>query len=90
MAAQSQSLRTKVHKAKIDRSQNYSLCGTCRQKDETVSQLLGECPKLERKEYKQRHGGVAGLCIGICANNIWKGVTNCTHIPKDVEDIENF
>lgn len=92
MAAHSQSVRTKVLKAKIDRLQNDSLCRMCLQKDEIVSQLLFECPKLARKlkEYKQRHGGVAGLCIGICANNMeWRDKWY-KHIPKDAEDIENF
>ena len=36
MAAQSQSLRTDAIKAKIDNSQNDSLCRMCLQKDEIV------------------------------------------------------
>ena len=61
MAAQSQSLRNNAIKAKIDNSQNDSLCHMCLQKDETVSHLSSECPKLAQKEYKQRHDG-ADLC----------------------------
>ena len=48
-------------KAKIDNSQNDSLCRMCLQKDEAVSHLSSERPKLAQKEYKQRHDG-ADLC----------------------------
>ena len=55
MAAQSQLIRTKAIKAKIDKSEEESRCRMCRAKDETVNHLLSECPKLAQNEYKRRH-----------------------------------
>ena len=52
MAAQTQSLRTNVVKAHIDNTQDDPLCRICRQKEENVSHLLSQCPKLAITEYK--------------------------------------
>ena len=92
MAAENQSLRTNAVKAKIDRSQNDSLCRMCRQKEETVSHLLCECPKLAQKEYKQRHDGVAkALHWDLCKQC---GIGTCDkwyeHSPDSVEENENY
>ena len=59
LAAQDQALRTNVIKAKIDKSQEISLCRLCGKWDETVSHIVSECEKLAQKEYKRRHDKVA-------------------------------
>lgn len=48
VAAQSQALRTNAIKAKINKSQENSLCCQCRQNNETVNHIVSECPKIAR------------------------------------------
>ena len=55
MAAQSQSIRTILAKAKIDKSQVDSLCRVCRIVDESIDHIVSGCSKLAQKEYKRRH-----------------------------------
>ena len=55
MAAQSQSIRTNLVKAKIDKSQGYSLCRVCRKEDESIDHTISGCSKLALKEYNRRH-----------------------------------
>ena len=59
MAAQTQSLRTNTIKRKIDKTQEDPKCRMCKQKEETVSHIVSECPKLAQREYKRRHDCVA-------------------------------
>ena len=54
-AAQDQCIRTNYIKARIDKTQENSLCRMCRQKEETVMHIICECTKLAQKEYKRRH-----------------------------------
>ena len=54
-AAQDQCIRTNYIKARIDKTQENSLCRMCGQKEETVMHIICECTKLAQKEYKQRH-----------------------------------
>ena len=56
MAAQNQSIRTNLVKAKIDRSQGDSLSRVCRKVDESIDHIVSGCSKLARKEYKRRDG----------------------------------
>ena len=91
MAAQTQSLRTNAVKAKIDRSLKDSLCRMCRQKDETVNHLLGECPKLAQKEYRRRHDGVAKALHWdlVCGQYEFERSDKWyEHSPENVEDNE--
>ena len=55
VAAQNQSIRTNLVKAKIDRSQGYSLCRVCRKVDESIDYIVSGCSKLAQKEYQRRH-----------------------------------
>lgn len=48
VAAQSQALRTNAIKAKINKSQENSLCCQCHQNNETVNHIVSECPKIAR------------------------------------------
>ena len=59
MAAQTQSLRTNTIKTNIDKTQEDPKCTICKQKEETVSHIVSECPKLAQREYKRRHDCVA-------------------------------
>ena len=54
MAAQNQSIRTNLVKARIDKSQGDSLCRVCRKVDESIDHISGSS-KLAQKEYKRRH-----------------------------------
>ena len=47
MAAQNQSIRTNLVKAKIDKSQRDSLFRVCRKVDESIDQIASGCSKLE-------------------------------------------
>ena len=55
MAAQTQSLRTNVLKAKIDKSTSDATCRVCKQAEETVDHIVSGCSKFAQKEYKRRH-----------------------------------
>ena len=59
MAAQTQSLRTNVLKAKIDKSTSDATCRVCKQAEETVDHIVGGCSKFAQNEYKRRHDCVA-------------------------------
>ena len=55
MAAQNQSIRTNLVKAKIDKSQRDSLCRVSRKVDESIDQIVSGCSKLAQQEFKGRH-----------------------------------
>ena len=55
VAAQNQSIRTNLVKARIDKSQGDSLCTVCRKVDESIDHIVSGCSKLAQKEYKRRH-----------------------------------
>ena len=52
MAAQNQSIRTNLGKAKIRKSQEDSLYKVCRKVDESIDHIVSGCRKLAQKEYK--------------------------------------
>ena len=55
VAAQNQSIRTNLVKAKIDKSQGDSLCRVCRKVDESIDHIVSGYSKLVQKEYEKRH-----------------------------------
>ena len=55
VAAQNQSIRTNLVKAKIDKSQKDMLCRLCKKADESRDHVVSGCSKLALKEYKRRH-----------------------------------
>ena len=59
VAAQSQSIRTNLVKAKIGKSQGDSLCRVCRKVDESIDHIVRVC-KLTQ-EYKRRHDNVGKI-----------------------------
>ena len=54
VAAQNQSIRTNLVKAKINKSQGDSLCTVHRKVDENLEHIVSGCSKLALKEYKRR------------------------------------
>ena len=46
VAAQNQSIRTNLVKAKIDKSQGNSLCKGCRKVDENIDHIVSGCSKI--------------------------------------------
>ena len=55
VAAQNQSIRTNLVKARIDKSQGDSLCRVCRKVDESIDHVVSGCSKVAQKQYKRRH-----------------------------------
>ena len=55
VAAQNQSMRTNLGKAKFDKSLGDSLCRVSRNVDESIDHIVSSCSKLAQKEYKRRH-----------------------------------
>ena len=61
VAAQNQSIRTNLVRAKIDKSQGDSLCGVCRKVYESIDHINGGCSKLAQKEYNGRHDNLGKI-----------------------------
>ena len=76
MAAQNQTVRTNLVKAKIDKSQGDSLCRMCRKVDESKDHIVSGCGKLAQKEYKRRHDN-----LGIIIH--WKLARKCNFEAGD-------
>ena len=91
MAAQAQSLRTNVWKARIDTSTSDAMCRVCRQSEETVDHIVSGCSKLAQKEYKRRHDRVVrALLWALCQKHeIQISQKWYEHEPKGVVEIDN-
>ena len=63
MAAQNQSIRTNLVKARIDKIQGDSLCRMCRKVDESIDHIVSSCSKLAQKEYKRRHDNLGKISL---------------------------
>ena len=61
VAAQNQSIRTNLVKAKIDKTQGDSLCRVCRKVDESIDHIASGCSNPTQKEYKRRHDNLAKI-----------------------------
>ena len=62
VAAQNQSIRTNLAKAKIDKSQGDSLCRVCRKLDQSIDHIVSGCSKpAQKKEYKRRHDNLGKI-----------------------------
>ena len=64
VAAQNQSIRTNLVKAKIDKSQKDTLCRLCKKADESIDHVVSGCSKLAQKENKRRHDNLVKQYIG--------------------------
>ena len=92
LAAQNQSIKTNLVKAKIDKSQGNSLCRVCRKVDQSIDHIVSGCSKLAQKEYKRRHDNVGKIVH-------WKLAKKChfeagdkwyEHEPKSVLENEDY
>ena len=61
VAAQNQSIRTNLVKARIDKSQEDSLYRVCIKVDESIDHIVSSFSKLAQKEYKKRHDNVGKI-----------------------------
>ena len=61
VAAQYQSIRTNLVKAKIDKSQKDTLCRLCKKADESTDLVASGCSKLAQKEHKRRHDNLGKI-----------------------------
>ena len=61
VATQSQSIRTNLVKARIDKSQGDSLCTMCRKVDESIYHIVNGCSKLAQKVYKRKHDNLGKI-----------------------------
>ena len=76
VAAQNQSIRKNLVKAKIDKSQGDSLCRLCRKVDESIDHIISGCSKLAQKEYKSRHDNLGKI-------ELWKLARKCNFEAGD-------
>ena len=76
MVAQNQSIRANLVKAKIDKSQEDSLCRVCRKVDESIDHIVSGCSKLAQKEYKRRHDNLRKIVH-------WKLTRKCNFEAED-------
>ena len=75
-AAQNQSTRTSLVKAKIDKSHGDCLCRVCRKVDENIYHIVSGCTKLAPKEYKRWHDKLAKI-------GHWKLARKCNFEAED-------
>ena len=55
IVAQDNAVRTNHIKARIDKTQQNSICRLRGDRDEIINHIINECSKLAQKEYKTRH-----------------------------------
>ena len=92
VAAQNQSIRTKLVKAKIDKSQGDSLCRMCRKVDKSIDHIDSCCSKLAQKEYKRRHDSLGKTVHWKLARkcNFEAGNKRYEHEPESVLENEDY
>ena len=61
VAAQNQSIKTNLVKAKTDKYQGDSLCRVGRKADESIDHIVSGCSKVAQKEYKRRHDNLGKI-----------------------------
>ena len=90
-AAQDQSLRTNVMKARIEKSDVSPMCRMCNAAEETVFHIVSECRVHAQTEYKGRHDKLAklihwDLCkkYGVKVHSKWYD-----HVPEKVEETDH-
>ena len=58
IAAQNNAIRINHIEARIDKTQQYSKCRRCGDRDETIIHIISECSKLAQMEYKAKNDWV--------------------------------
>ena len=91
VAAQNQSIRKNLVKAKIDKSEGDSVCRVCRKVDESIDHIVSGCSKLVQKECTRRHDNLGKIVH-------WKLARKCNfeagdkwyeHEPENVLENED-
>ena len=90
VAAQNQSLRTNLVKAKINNSQRDSLCRVCRKVDEIIDHIISGCSKLAQKEFKRRHDNLGKIVHWKRNCNFEPGDKWYEHEPESVLENEDY
>ena len=92
VAAQNQSIRADLIKAKIDKSQKDALFRMRKKADEIIDHVVSGCSKLAQKKYKIRHDNLGKIVH-------WKLARKCNfktgdkwyeHEPKSVLENEDY
>ena len=92
VAAQNQSIRTNLAKARIGKNQGDSLWRVCRKVDERIDHIVSGCSKLAQNEYKRRHDNLGKIVH-------WKLARKCNfeagdkwyeHEPESVSENEDY
>ena len=76
VAAQNQSIRTNLVKAKTDKSQKDTPCRLCKEADESIDRIVSGCSKLVQKEHKRRRDNFSKIVH-------WKLARICNLQPGD-------
>ena len=76
MAAQNQSIRTNLVKARIDKSEGDSLCRVCRKVDESMDHIVSGFSKFVQKECKRRRDNLGKIVH-------WKLARKCNVEARD-------
>ena len=92
MAAQNQSIRTNLLKAKIDKSQRDSLCRASRKVDESINHIVNGCSKLAQKKYNRKHDNLGKIVHWTLARkyNFGAGDEWYEHEPESVLENEDY
>ena len=92
VAAQNQSIRTNLGKAKLGKSQGDSLCRIHRKVNESIDHIVSGCSKLAQKEYKRRHDNLGKIVHWKLARkcNFKAGDKWCEHEPESVLENEDY
>ena len=92
VAAQNQSIRTNLLKARLTQAREILLCRVCRKVDESIDHIVSGCGKLAQKEYSRRHDNLGKIVH-------WKLVRKCyfeagdkwyEHRPESVLENEDY
>ena len=92
VAAQNQSIRTNLVKAKIGKSQKDMLYRLRKKADEIIDHVVSDCSKLAQKEYKRRHDNLDKIAHCKLARkcNFEAGDKWYEHEPKNVLEDEDY
>ena len=92
VAAQNQSIRTNLVKAKIDKSQGDSLYRVYRKEHKSIDHIVSGCSKLAQKEYKRSHDNLGKIVHWKLASkfNFEAGDEWYEHEPESVLENEDY
>ena len=88
IAAQDQSLTTRLYQSQIIKDGTDPKCRLCNQHNESIDHIVSSCPALAKQEYLERHNKLASyIHWTICKKNNFEVATNWyDHTPQRVMD----